>query len=682
MLDSVPRRFLVVLTLIAASLLATSCVIGRGPVKPAVTITTPQNGAQVPAGQEVNVESLALDDTGVVRVELWIDGELLRVDAAEQSAGDASFEAIQPWIPSNPGRHNITVKAFNTGGTASDPATVLVEVLPAQSVVIAVSTPTATATVLPTSAPTIAPTVATCMNNAAFVTDVTIPDETKFHAGETFEKTWRMRNSGSCPWETSYTWVFESGEQMGHNVIVGVPPTIPGADADIHVALAAPAEPGHYVGRWRMHDPNGQPFGQKGTVVIIVLPADLDVPAAPTDLSAEQDESGSVLLTWRHNGDNEQGVNIYSENGETLLTTIDAAGVTEATIENLPCDTQVSFLVRAYNEAGESPPSQIVSLRTAPCQPNLPLVHYFTAEPDTIDQGQTALLSWDLEGAREARIFPGGEGGVVAPDTMVVSPDETTTYRLVATNEFGTVEEKVTVTVKALTAAAPTITIVTNPDIVGERESFQIIVTGHEDNGVDAIWWWGDEIADPILGSIHAFECQGQSECSETWDVEASVSGTLGFLANGRSVSGVQVEQEGALPTASIRVVPILFSGTDLTLDLGQCMDLETGVAAGCDDTSADIMWVDDGDGGQILQGLNGAVLAYLGTHPLLDAVRYLDALNAHSFVESLPAGESGAGQITPNAALAVRTDEGRLCKVLIRSIIESLTLDAVTYLE
>src|SRR5512140_2023784 len=51
-------------------------------------------------------------------------------------------------------------------------------------------------------------------DNANFVTDVTIPDETVIDPGETFTKTWRIRNAGTCSWTPSYAVVFVSGNRM------------------------------------------------------------------------------------------------------------------------------------------------------------------------------------------------------------------------------------------------------------------------------------------------------------------------------------------------------------------------------------------------------------------------------------------------------------------------------------
>ncbi len=79
--------------------------------------------------------------------------------------------------------------------------------------------------------------------------------------------------------------------------------------------------------------------------------------------------------------------------------------------------------------------------------PRPPEIHYFKAEPETINEGEASQLSWDLDGATEAYLYPGGENGVVAPGTMIVAPTTTTTYRLEACNEDNCIDKKVTVKV-------------------------------------------------------------------------------------------------------------------------------------------------------------------------------------------------------------------------------------------
>jgi len=308
--------------------------------------------------------------------------------------------------------------------------------------------PTATAHVASVETPVSPPTAATCMDNATFVADITIPDETRLKPSQDFDKIWRIRNSGTCDWGLGYSWVFESGDQLGAPASIAIPPVAVNAEIDIEIGMKAPAEEGRYAGRWRMQSPDGQFFGQRATVVIIVLPAGLNIPAAPTDLRAETTPPDGVTLTWKDQADDEQGVHIYGDDGNTLLATLDISNVESVTLERLPCDADLSFMVKAYNAAGESPASPAVRIHTLACQPNLPVIHFLKAEPGKIRAGQKAKLSWELEGAREARLFPGGENGIVSPGSLEVAPAETTTYRLVATNEHGSVEMKVTVFVE------------------------------------------------------------------------------------------------------------------------------------------------------------------------------------------------------------------------------------------
>ncbi|MGQ9627529.1 MAG: hypothetical protein ACUVV0_11570 [Anaerolineae bacterium] len=74
--------------------------------------------------------------------------------------------------------------------------------------------------------------------------------------------------------------------------------------------------------------------------------------------------------------------------------------------------------------------------------------HFFKAEPDTINEGEAAVLSWDVERATEVYLYPGGENGVVAPGVMVVYPTTTTTYILKVCNKGNCFEKKVTVHVR------------------------------------------------------------------------------------------------------------------------------------------------------------------------------------------------------------------------------------------
>src|SRR5512145_3319377 len=96
-----------------------------------------------------------------------------------------------------------------------------------------------------------------CTDLAQFVTDVTVPDGTRFDAGATFTKTWRLRNIGTCTWTTAYTMVFDSGTQMGSTTSVNHPAsTAPGATVDVSVNMTAPNTAGRYRGYRKFKNAN------------------------------------------------------------------------------------------------------------------------------------------------------------------------------------------------------------------------------------------------------------------------------------------------------------------------------------------------------------------------------------------------------------------------------------------
>lgn len=97
---------------------------------------------------------------------------------------------------------------------------------------------------------------------AQFVSDVSIPDGASIKAGASFRKTWRLMNSGSCTWTTSYRLIFVGGDAMGAPSTVNLPVDVPpGSMLDISVNMTAPSTPGHYSGRWMLSNASGTPFG-------------------------------------------------------------------------------------------------------------------------------------------------------------------------------------------------------------------------------------------------------------------------------------------------------------------------------------------------------------------------------------------------------------------------------------
>ena len=101
-----------------------------------------------------------------------------------------------------------------------------------------------------------------CTDGAAFGADVTIPDNTAIAPGATFDKTWRLTNTGDCTWGLGYNLIFSDGEQMGAPTRVAIQETVtPGGSIDVTVTFTAPVTPGTYRSDWKLENPLGQVFG-------------------------------------------------------------------------------------------------------------------------------------------------------------------------------------------------------------------------------------------------------------------------------------------------------------------------------------------------------------------------------------------------------------------------------------
>jgi hypothetical protein len=265
------RTLIRVLILCVLVLVAVACSVASP--KPTIIMSSPPHGSQFREGEDVAFQSTAADSTGITRVELVIDGNIVRTDSAPGPQGQQTFTLVQTWKATQ-GTHAVTVRAYNASSVASDPAAISISV---SAVVSTPAVPATTAptsippTSLPTTPPTAAPTAAGCTNNSAFVSDVTVPDGTTLALGQAFNKIWRVRNSGTCTWEAGYQLVFVSGEAMAASTAIAVPHTAPGATADLLVAMTAPNTTGTHAGQWKLKASGGSLFGAAVTVSINVI---------------------------------------------------------------------------------------------------------------------------------------------------------------------------------------------------------------------------------------------------------------------------------------------------------------------------------------------------------------------------------------------------------------------------
>lgn len=130
----------------------------------------------------------------------------------------------------------------------------------------------ATATTKPQDTEAVPPTKTPLPCNDAYYISETVPDGTDFEPGEPFTKSWRLKNVGTCTWNTDYRLKFGSGDQMGGPNSQKLAHSVgPNEQIDIAVELKAPTTPGSYKGTWQVVDDEGETFVYNIWVAIDVI---------------------------------------------------------------------------------------------------------------------------------------------------------------------------------------------------------------------------------------------------------------------------------------------------------------------------------------------------------------------------------------------------------------------------
>lgn len=153
------------------------------------------------------------------------------------------------------------------------------------------------------------------MLDAHFTSDV-IVDGTRMSPGQNFTQTWTLRNPGPQAWPLGCTVRSVGGDDMLaidrshpfsadelHNAARSNPSTtsVPsGGEASFTVNLYAPAREGKHISYWRLHNPEGVPFGHKlwCDIETKTLPVLVTAPAALREPS--QEATAAADKAWKH----------------------------------------------------------------------------------------------------------------------------------------------------------------------------------------------------------------------------------------------------------------------------------------------------------------------------------------------------------------------------------------------
>ena len=106
-------------------------------------------------------------------------------------------------------------------------------------------------------------------HNAIFISE-TIPDNTEFASGDGFIKSWTIKNTGYCKWNTNYRLVFLSGDAMGGDTFTYLHKSVsPGESITLTANLTAPSTSGTYRGEWRVQSDLGVNFARFWVQIVV-----------------------------------------------------------------------------------------------------------------------------------------------------------------------------------------------------------------------------------------------------------------------------------------------------------------------------------------------------------------------------------------------------------------------------
>jgi hypothetical protein len=99
-------------------------------------------------------------------------------------------------------------------------------------------------------------------NWAGFIKDVTYPDGTGIDPNKKFTKVWRLKNIGTCAWNTSYKLIYIGGDVMQANKEIPFSVAVPvGGTIDLSIDMIAPETPGPHISYWKLKSDQNVPFG-------------------------------------------------------------------------------------------------------------------------------------------------------------------------------------------------------------------------------------------------------------------------------------------------------------------------------------------------------------------------------------------------------------------------------------
>jgi hypothetical protein len=152
--------------------------------------------------------------------------------------------------------------------------------------------------------------------------------------------------------------------------------------------------------------------------------------ATPTRIAP----GGTSTLSWTTSGASQVSI--------SGIGTVETSGSRSVS----PAAT-TTYTLTASGSDGKSVTAPVTVTVTTGTTGAIPQIVVFVATPQNIDVGGSSKLCWQVTGATSIAIQPGVGSNLSANDCVTVSPNQTTTYTLTATNSTGQIQGNATVNV-------------------------------------------------------------------------------------------------------------------------------------------------------------------------------------------------------------------------------------------
>ena len=291
-----------------------------------------------------------------------------------------------------------------------------------------------------------------CVPGMAFVADLNLDDLNMtappvMAPGQSFVKSWRIRNSGTCAWEPDHVLLYVNGNRaeasMGAQPLVIGRKVEPGETVDLSMSLQAPNVYGVFQAFYQMRDNTGKLFGE-------VIWAGIQVPdpnppvAPPTPTPVPSQPSGQINPNFRADSD---WVNAgqctalrWDVDNITAVYFVDAGqveGVGGHDARTICPGTTTTFILRVVRMDGVTVEFQhTINVNGQATQRPGPGISRFRADHNEISSGQCVRFEWSTDNADGVNLYRGGtrlvSSGPREGSASDCPPDGHSDYRLEA----------------------------------------------------------------------------------------------------------------------------------------------------------------------------------------------------------------------------------------------------------